>query len=138
MKLHRKILKILVFTVAASILLLFIAIDIIKFAITERVPEGTQYTDIVDERIDGSLRLYYDYRYAKYWLYYIKENKTKLILYTGDMQAYVYVKPAGQNKIEVYYDYSDDLPWEDESFILDLSKNDYHNISYIRRLVQIF
>ena len=37
MKLHRKILKILVFTVAASILLLFIAIDIIKFAITERV-----------------------------------------------------------------------------------------------------
>jgi len=27
---------------------------------------------------------------------------------------------------------------EDKSFILDLSKNDYHNVSFIRRLIQLF
>lgn len=51
------------------------------------------------------------------------------------MRAYVYVKPVGLNKID--YDYCDYLPREDESFILDLSKNDYHNVSFLR-LLQLF
>jgi hypothetical protein len=102
------------------------------------VPAGISYTEVIDERIDGSLKLYNDNRNNRYWLKFNKENKTKLVFYTGDIRAYIYVKPVGQNEIEVYYDYIDDLVYhrEDESFILDLSKNDTRNISFIRRVIQ--
>jgi hypothetical protein len=133
-----KKLKILLSSILLSILIFFIAIDIIKYTITEKVPAGISYTEVIDERIDGSLKLYNDNRNNRYWLKFNKENKTKLVFYTGDIRAYIYVKPVGQNEIEVYYDYIDDLVYhrEDESFILDLSKNDTRNISFIRRVIQ--
>ncbi|WP_303862321.1 hypothetical protein [Alkalibaculum bacchi] len=133
-----KILKILLLSILSIVLFFCIVIDILKFAITEKVPPDISYTEIIDERIDGSLKLYDDNRNNRYWLVFNKENKSKLILFTGDMRAYVYVTPVGKNEIEIYYDYLDDLvyPREDESFILDLSKNDTHNISFIRRVIQ--
>lgn len=61
-------------------------------------------------------------------------------MYTADIRAYVSINVIDDNKIRVFYDYLEDLSYtmEDESFDIDPTKNQTHNISFIRRFIQLF
>lgn len=116
---------------------LFTILEIIKYR-AESIPENIPYTKINDIKIDGTLEFYYDEHHNRYWLLYKKDNSEKLILHSVDSNGIVSVKVVDDNKIGIYYDYLDDLefPIEDEHFIIDLTKNETHNISFLRKLMQ--
>ncbi|RCX09356.1 hypothetical protein DFR58_13632 [Anaerobacterium chartisolvens] len=117
---------------------IFASFDAIRYFMAKDIPADAQYTSIKEPRIDGELGLYYDNHHGRYWLFYIKSNRKKLVMYAGGVKGYVSVKAVGANKVEVYYDYLQDVdyPREDKRIIIDLSKNQTINVSVIRKLME--
>ncbi|HZK27036.1 MAG TPA: hypothetical protein VFD00_05825 [Thermoclostridium sp.] len=136
----KRVAKTVFFTIIILLFISVIAIDVVKFAFVEKIPENMQYQEITDERIDGSLRFYIDDRGNRYWLLHVTPERKKLIMYTADIRAYISINVIDDNIIRVYYDYIENMSYtmEDESFDIDLTNNQTYNISFVRRFVQLF
>lgn len=116
-----------------------VTIDYIRFSKLESIPNHVSYTEIEDENIDGKLKFYYDDKSNLYWLLHIDDiGEKKLVMRTGDVSGYVKIKIIDTNKIQIHFDYFDNLdyPIKDKKITIDLSKNETYNISLLRRLLQ--